>query len=127
MRDVSKTLIAAYVHGAGLVGVLAGAAASGQVYAPVASALIDAIMDPMIRAIDLDDAQYQQGIAALVGYGIISQVHADAIEALYVQPKQWHVLEQTERGWVIESEDGIQELIQADPSDIIARRNQGLI
>jgi len=87
VRDLPKELVAAYVHGAGLVPVLALAASTGEVYSPAAVALLDAIMDPAIRAIDLDDPQYQQGVAALVGYGVIDQAHADAIEALYVAPE----------------------------------------
>ena len=43
----------------------------------------------MITYIDLDLPEYQQGVAALVGYGIVAQADADAIEALYVAPTEW--------------------------------------
>ena len=84
MRDIPKSTVAALVHDRGLLAALINAAASGTEIAPAARALIDAIMNPVITAIDLDDPQYQQGVAGLVAYGVITQSDADAVEALYV-------------------------------------------
>lgn len=89
MRDVPKGLVGDYIHQTGLAPAIIVAAASGEPYAPAASGLLDAILNISITKIDLDDAQYQQGVAALVGYGIIAQADADAIESLYVTPTEW--------------------------------------
>lgn len=89
MRDIPKAQVAAIVHSRGLLMPLIQCAASGAELAPAAQALIDAIMDPVKVAIDLDDAQYQAGVAGLVDYGVISQADADAVAALYVAPEQF--------------------------------------
>lgn len=89
MRDVPKAEVAAYVHGAGLLPALVDAAASDQPWSVAAQSFLDVMFDPGLRAIDLDDPQYQAGVAALVQVGAISQANADEIEALYVAPVPW--------------------------------------
>jgi hypothetical protein len=83
MRDIPKAQVAALVHDRGLLAGLIAAAASGTEIAPAASALIAAVMDQSITAIDLDDPQYQAGVAGLVAYGVITQADADAVGALF--------------------------------------------
>ena len=130
MRDVPKQLIAALVHERGLLTGLINAADSGTAVAPAALALLKAVMDPGITAIDLDDPQYQQGVAGLVAYGVITQSDADAVESLYVAPIQWAIESVASDHVIIVSDTGTREkitlLVASDISSILARRNEGI-
>jgi hypothetical protein len=130
MRDIPKARVAALVHDRGLLAGLIAAADSGTEIAPAALALLDAIVSPSIQSIDLDDAQYQAGVAGLVAYGVISQADADAVEALYVTPIQWAIESIASDHAIIVSDTGAREkitlLVASDISSIIARRNEGI-
>ena len=129
MRDIPKQLVASYVHAAGLVPTLALAASTGEVYSPAAVALLDAIMDPAITAIDLDMPEYQQGVAVLVGYGVIQQSHVDAIEALYVAPEIFTFTAIVNGTFVFTGDRGTQQSVPATAESstplILERMNRG--
>lgn len=86
-QDIPKDLVASVIYERKLLPKLIEAASSGLEVAPVASYLIDSIMNPSIRFIPLDDPQYIMGVAGLIAYGFITQEDADTVEALYVVPE----------------------------------------
>jgi hypothetical protein len=87
-KDIPKELVAAVIHQRNLLPKLIEAASSGLEVAPVASYLIDSLMNPSIRFIPLDDPQYIMGVAGLMAYGFITQEDADAVNSLYIEEQK---------------------------------------